>query len=80
MSLILSFGISFLINTVQNIKVNKYFKAAMISLGSFVLAIPYLSTFNNSFNIIAPIHTLLLTPLISFAYTVMILLLPFWFL
>ena len=80
MSLILSFGITFLINTIMNTKLTKIWKTVFIALGAFTLAIPFLSTFNESFNIIAPLHTLILTPIISFTYGLMIILLPFWFL
>jgi competence protein ComEC len=80
MTLILSFSITFLINVILNMKVNNVWKSVFIAVGAFVVAIPFLSSFNDSFNVIAPIHTFILTPLISFTYGVMMIFLPFHFL
>lgn len=79
MGLTLSFSISFMINLIKDMKVNNIAKSLFISIGAFLIAMPFILTFDDTFNITAPLISMVMTFPTSILYSIMIIFLPFEF-
>lgn len=75
-SMILSFAITFAIYLYRP-KQMSAFDTITLSLFAFFIAVPSVSTWDQQHNLLAPIISVCLTPLVSVMYTVSLVLLPF---
>ncbi|RKX65312.1 MAG: hypothetical protein DRP42_04990 [Tenericutes bacterium] len=76
-ALVLSFATTFFINIILDKKYDKTATTVLISLTAFIISVPLVSTFNNTFNILSPFMVIVLTPMISFYYVIVMMTLPF---
>lgn len=76
-SLLLSFGIVYGINLILKLNLNKLEKALLICLSAFSISVPIVATWNDTFNLLSPLFTILFSPIISFVYLLLIIFLPF---
>lgn len=80
-SMILSFSITILIYLIKPNKLSLW-SSIKLSISAFLVALPTLATWNNTFNILSPLLTVVMTPFISMGYIICLVMIPFhniWF-
>ncbi len=75
-SMILSFSITYMIYMLNTNK-NSFLDLLLISIGAYFVALPTLSTWTTNHNLLAPLLSIALTPIISISYIVGLVILPF---